>query len=207
MGLSKPQIIGLSVLGAILLASATSKNFLTIPNTSFSRNDSNFVDRNNAPDAKLFIASSESDSQKAINEINSYRKVNGKSPINYSTKAYQLAMARAKDMNQYNYFDYTNPQTKLCADTMKLEYGFKPQEYLSESLYRYVPRGANIGIAEPKTLSDATREWIEHQKNEVNSNFLFNYHLAGAVGCDGNKCVFLGLNGEGYGKGCATARG
>ncbi|OYQ66050.1 hypothetical protein B9G53_05695 [Pseudanabaena sp. SR411] len=207
MGLSKPQIIGLSVLGAILLASATSKNFLTIPNTSFSRNDSNFVDRNNAPDAKLFIVSSESDSQKAINEINSYRKVNGKSPINYSTKAYQLAMARAKDMNQYNYFDYTNPQTKLCADTMKLEYGFKPQEYLSESLYRYVPRGANIGIAESKTLSDATREWIDYQKNDVNSNFLFNYHLAGAVGCDGNKCVFLGLNGEGYGKGCATARG
>lgn len=208
MGLSKPQVIGFSILGALLLASATSKNFLTTPNTSLSRNDSNFVDRNNAPDAKLFIVSSESDSQKAVNEINSYRKANGKSPINYSTKTYQLAMARAKDMNQNNYFDYTNPQTKICVDTMKLEYAFKPNEYLAEGIFRYVPKAVNAGITTTKTLSEATREWIEidYQRGDANSVFLFNYYLAGAIGCDGNKCVFLGLNEEGYGKGCITKK-
>ncbi len=207
MGLTKPQIIGLSIVVATLWAGASFNNFLTMSNPSRSGNDSNFADRNNVPDAKLFIVTSEDESKKAINEINIYRKKNGNSPINYSTKAYQLSLARAKDMNQYNYFDSTNPQTKLCADTMKLDYGFKPKEYLSESLFRYVPRDINVGIA-TKTLSEATREWIEidHQKRDVNSNFLFNYHLAGAVGCDGNKCVFLGLNEEGFGKGCATTR-
>lgn len=209
MGLSKPQIIGLSILGVALLASVTSKNFPNISNASISLNDSDLVDRSNAPDAKLFIVTSESESQKAINEINSYRKANGKSPINYSTKAYQLATARAKDMNQYEYFDSTNPKTKLCTDSMKLEYGFNPKEYLSESIYRYVPRSINVGIEQTRTLSDATREWIElvkNQRKDFSSNFLFNYHLAGAVGCDRNKCVFLGLNAKGYGKGCITKK-
>ncbi|MCY7334232.1 MAG: CAP domain-containing protein [Pseudanabaena sp. CAN_BIN31] len=210
MRLSKPQIIGLSIVGVALLASANSKNLLTSPNPLLSRNNSNFVDKSNAPDANLFIVSSEDESKKAINEINRYRKENGKSPINYSTKAYKLAVARAKDMNQYNYFAYTNPQTKLCTDNMKFEYGFQSKEYLSDSIYKYVPVGVNIGIAGTKTLSDATREWIDYlknQKKEFDSNFLFNYHLAGAVGCDGNKCVFLGLNAEGYGKGCITKKG
>jgi len=207
MGLTKPQIIGLSIVGAAIWASASSNNLTSMPNFSHSRNGSNFVDKNNAPDAQLFIVTSEDESQKAIKKINSYRKENGKSPINYSTKAYQLALARAKDMNQYNYFDYTNPQTKLCTDIMKLNYGFETKEFLAESIYRYVPIGPNVGTLVAKTLSDATHEWIDYQKGEINSVFLFNYYLAGAVGCDGNKCVFLGLNEEGYGKGCATKKG
>ncbi len=204
MGLSKPQIIGLSILGITLLASATAKNSITTPNPSLSRNNSDFLDKSDAPDANLFIVTSEDESKRAINEINRYRKENGKPPINYSTKAYQLATARAKDMNQYDYFDNTNPKTKLCTDSMKLEYGFNPKEYLSESLYRYIPRSINVGMEQTRTLSDATHEWIEHVKNQskdFSSNFLFNYHVAGAVGCDRNKCVFLGLNAEGYGKG------
>ena len=207
MSLNKSQIIGLSIIGGVILASANSQNLLTNSNFPLTRNNSNFVDKNNAPDAHLLILTSEDESKKAIAEINSYRKRNGKSPINYSTKAYQLAIARAKDMNQYSYFDYTNPQTKLCTDSMKSGYGFQSKEYLAESIYRYVPIGANLGISETKTLSSAISEWIDYQKGEVNSAFLFNYYLAGAVGCDGNKCVFLGLNEEGYGKGCSLKKG
>ncbi|WP_055075276.1 CAP domain-containing protein [Pseudanabaena sp. 'Roaring Creek'] len=165
----------------------------------------NAGEKKNPPDAIVFIAVSEEESKKAIKQINEYRKKNGKPPINYSSKAYNLAMARAKDMNQYNYYDFTNPQTNLCTDKIKEQYGFKPTEYLAESLNKYSAIGVNVR-PEAKTLSQVTIEWIDEYiaKRTIDENFLYDKHLAGAVGCDGNKCVFLGLNEEGFGKDCVT---
>ena len=71
MGLSKPQTIGLVVLGIGLLGSFISKS-PPAQNPLLTRN--NNIDRSNAPDAQVFIISSEDQSKEAIKEINKYRK-------------------------------------------------------------------------------------------------------------------------------------
>jgi len=208
VSISTQQAIGLSILGGALYASYAMNKPVAPQKTSEnlfpSRNNQNYTDRDNAPDANLIIFSSEEDSKKAIGDINNVRKRSGLTPLNYSAKAYKLATARARDMNQYNYFDFTNPQTKSCTDNMKLEFGFTSQEFLAESNIRYVPIGANIGSAN-KSLSEVSKKWVE--ENTINDqNFLFPQHVAGAIGCDGNKCVFLALNYAGYGRGCGIKK-
>jgi hypothetical protein len=193
--MTNQQVIGLSILGLALFVSY--KSIITNQNSSI-------ANRDGSPDANVVIFSPESDSKKAINDINEVRKKSGLATLNYSAKAYQLATARAKDMNQYNYFDFTNPQTKSCTDTMKTGFGFTNEEFLAESNIRYVPVGANIG-ASTKNVSEVSREWAE-ERAQVDPNFLFPKHVAGAVGCDGNKCVFLALNYAGYGKGCGLKK-
>ena len=200
MGLSKQQAIGIGILALSLLASTVSNNTTKPP---FSNNQ-RLASRDNDPDANLIIISTEDDSKRAIKDINTFRKKSGLSSLNYSTKAYQLATARAKDMNQYNYFNFTNPQTKSCADTMKSGFGFTNEEFLAESNIRYVPVGANVG-GSTKTVGEVSKEWLEDGAN-ADPNFLFPQHVAGAVGCDGNKCVFLALNYSGYGKGCGVRK-
>ncbi len=201
MGLSTQQAIGLGILGFAIYVSAVANKQASPP---FSNNQ-NLANRDNAPDAKVIIVSTENDSKKAINDINLIRKKAGLSPLNYSTKAYQLATARAKDMNQYNYFDFTNPKTKSCTDNMKGSFGFTTEEYLGESNIRYVPIGVtNVGLS-TKNLSEVSKEWAEEALTN-DPNLLFPQHVAGAVGCDGNKCVFLALNYSGYGKGCGVKK-
>lgn len=200
MGLSTQQTIGLGILGVSIWLSTVSNKTANPPLP----NNQSLVNRDTSPDAHLIIISTEDDSKRAINDINTFRKKSGLLGINYSTKAYQLATARAKDMNQYNYFDFTNPQTKSCTDTMKSGFGFTNEESLAESNIRYVPIGANIG-GSTKTVSEVSREWVE-ESAKTDPNFLFAKHIAGAVGCDGNKCVFLALNYAGYGKGCGVKK-
>ena len=151
----------------------------------------------------VMILSSEDESKKAIQEINRIRKSYGKPPINHSTKAYNLALARAKDMNQYGYYDHTNPNTKTCADTMKSDYGFSNKEYLAENINTYVKVGAGVTLS-MQTMSDSITGWMNSRGHRF--NLLYDMHLAGAVACDRNKCVFLGLNSEGFGKGCHAAK-
>ncbi|WP_055077660.1 CAP domain-containing protein [Pseudanabaena sp. 'Roaring Creek'] len=202
--MTKQQAIAIGILGFVVYISYVNNKDISRPPSLGNGNQSIAVDKNNAPDANVVIFSPEEDSKKAINDINEVRKRSGLTPLNYSTKAYQLATARAKDMNQYNYFDFTNPQTKTCTDNMKLGFGFTSEEFLAESNIRYVPVGANIG-ASTKNVSEVSREWAE-QMASSDQNFLFPNHVAGAVGCDGNKCVFLALNYSGYGKGCRVKR-
>ena len=202
MALTNQQIIGISILGLALYASY--QNSKNIPPQSTLRDRNQTLDKNNSPDANVVIVSSENDSKKAIEDINNVRKKSGLNPMNYSTKAYQLATARAKDMNQYSYFDFTNPQTKSCTDNMKTSFGFTNEEFLAESNIRYVPVGLNIGIS-TKNLSEVSKEWAE-EVARTDPNFLYPQHVAGAVGCDGNKCVFLSLNYSGYGKGCGLKK-
>ena len=204
MRLSNPQIIGLVILGISIYTSCAANNNISprsnLVNTSSLQSNQSITDKDNAPDASMAILSSEDDSKKAIQSINEVRAKAGKSPLNYSTKAYNLAIARAKDMNKDVYFDFTNPKTKTCTDNMKLGFGFSGEEYLAESIYRYVPVGANLGFT-TKSSSEVTKEWVEESAT-TDGNFLYPTHVAGAVGCDANKCVFLALNYSGYGKGC-----
>jgi uncharacterized protein YkwD len=202
MALTNQQIIGVGILGLAIYVSYTA-NKNTSPQSLLdggSPRNQSLIDKNNAPDAKVVVISTENDSKQAIQNINEVRKKAGKNPLNYSSKAYNLAIAIAKDMNQYGYFDFTNPKTKTCADNMKLGFGFTNEEYLAQSIYRYVPIGANVGF-ETKNVSQVAKEWVEGAIS-TDQNFLYPQHVAGAVGCDENKCVFLALNYSGYGKGC-----
>ncbi|WP_055075027.1 CAP domain-containing protein [Pseudanabaena sp. 'Roaring Creek'] len=159
---------------------------------------------NYMPEASgVVIFSSEDESKKAIQEINDLRKAYGKPPINYSTKAYNLALARAKDMNQYGYYDHMNPKTKTCADTMKIDYGFSDKDYLAENINTYVSTGPGMALS-VQTMSDSIKGWMNSRGHRF--NLLYDMHVAGAVACDLNKCVFLGLNSEAFGKGCHTAK-
>ena len=186
--------IGFVILGgALLLAAATNAKYSGQKNL------------NHVPQAYgVVIPSSEDLSKKAVQEINTIRKKYGKPPINYSSKAYALAMARAKDMNQYGYYDHMNPETKTCADTMKFSYGFKDDDYLAENLNTYVATGGDSSSISVQTMSDSIEGWMESRGHRF--NLLYKMHLAGAVACDKNKCVFLGLNHEQFGKGCHTAK-
>ena len=192
-----------SVLGGFIFAGCANIPINTSP--LISRNISYVGGKEYAPDAQVFIVNSEDESKKAIQIINQFRKKNKQPPINYSSNVYKIATARAKDMTEYKYYDFTNPQTNLCTEKIKANYGFKPEEYLAESLNNYVAIGVNVR-SEAKTLSQVTQEWIdEYEKtNTTDQNFLFDKHVAGAVGCDGSKCVFLGLNAEGFGRECVT---
>ncbi|ELS32795.1 MULTISPECIES: CAP domain-containing protein [Pseudanabaena] len=185
--------IGLFILGGAILLAAISSN------KQLDRKSLDYL-----PEATgVVIFSSEDESKKAIQEINSIRKAYGKPPINYSSKAYNLAVARAKDMNEYRYYDHTNPKTKTCADTMKFDYGFTSSDYLAENINTYVNTGGGAALS-VQTMSDSIKGWMNSRGHRY--NLLFDMHVAGAVGCDGNKCVFLGLNAEKFGEGCHTAK-
>lgn len=192
MALSNEQTIGLVILlGALALSTATN----------------NKLDRKtleSLPEAfGVAILSSEDESKKAIQEINQIRKSYGRTPINYSSQVYALALARAKDMNEYGYYDHTNPKTQTCADTMKASYGFDPSDYLAENINTYVAVGG-VSSMKLETMSDSIKAWMDSRGHRY--NLLYSMHLAGAVACDGNKFVFLGLNKKELGKGCHTGK-
>ncbi len=194
--MNNQQVVGLILIGIVGLAAVSANKNLVNSEQPIQRHRS----LDNAPDATVFITTSEAESQKAITLINEHRKKHGKFRLDYSPKTYKLAVARAKDMNQFNYFETTNPKTKACADNLKTQFGFSNKENVLENSIRYVPDGANIG-ATTKNLIDVVSEWVADPNN--NSNFLFDHHVAGAIGCDGNKCVFIGLNQSGYRQICS----
>ena len=194
MPVSKEQSTGLWILGGVLLFSVVVANNKPLDRKTL----------NSMPEATgVVIFSSESESKKAIEEINQIRQSYGKPPINYSTKAYNLAIARARDMNEYRYYDHMNPKTKTCADTMKLNYGFSSKDYLAENINTYVNVSGSFALS-VQTMSDSIKGWMNSRGHRY--NLLYDMHVAGAVGCEGNKCVFLGLNTERFGEGCHTAK-
>ena len=198
--MNNQQVVGLIIIGIVgLLAVSANKNLVSPELPSQPNQRSRSLD--NAPDATVFISTSEVESQKAINLINEHRKKYGKLRLDFSPKTYKLAVARAKDMNQFDYFGMTNPKTKTCSDTLKTQFGFSDKEFVVENYIRYIPTGANIGAA-TKSLTDVVAEWLTDTSN--GANFIFDHHVAGAVGCDGNKCVFIGLNQSGYRQSCST---
>ncbi|MEM9924658.1 MAG: hypothetical protein AAF915_13050 [Cyanobacteria bacterium P01_D01_bin.50] len=44
------------------------------------------------------------------------------------------AVARAKDMSKYKYYDHINPHNGDCPDKMKEEYGLSQNEYVAENI-------------------------------------------------------------------------
>lgn len=132
------------------------------------------------------------ESKHNLKYINQIRTEKGRSQIHFDERAYDLALARVRDVKEYDYFDHTNPFTGTCPYTMKSSFGFSSNEYLAENL--------SDGIYSPNTATDL---WMTSQGHRY--NLLFSEHIGGATVCEGGTCVFLGLNNDHFGDGCSTA--
>lgn len=140
-------------------------------------------------------------SQQVMEYINKLREQNGKQQISWDRRAYQLAMARARDMRENDYLDHTNPKTGTCPYNMKRKYGFAEDEDVAENAF---------GSPEPiptkcvrlldGTMQEPINDWMTSRGHRY--NLMYDDHIAGAVGCYKNMCTFLGVNRVGFAKEC-----
>jgi len=141
----------------------------------------------------LKSASRPSDSSDALAYLNQLREQNGKKPLYFDERLYNLSIVRARDMQQYEYLAYVNPRTGTCANSLKTLYGLSADDNVVESAYGQW-NGYTRGIE---------REAIDSWMNEPgNRNQLLGNYSAGAVSCSGGYCSFLGLNNERTGTEC-----
>lgn len=146
---------------------------------------------------------SEDDARGAVQYVNEIRGRYGRSEIAFDERVYGLAIARATDMRQRNYYDHTSP-TGDCPDKMKATYGFSPDEYVAENIIGSAEYSEEpLTKIEVKPVTDAIDAWMDSRGHRY--NLLYDEHIAGAVGCYKNMCVFLGLNHNRFGKGCYKA--
>ncbi len=111
-----------------------------------------------------------------FDKINEYREQNKKFRILWSDDAYRLADFRASDMVKRNYFSRTAPDGKTVSDYI----GF--YNFYSSSAW-----GENLC----KGCSDPTQTWIE---NDGHKEILLGGWGRGAVACESDICVFIGIN-------------
>jgi len=143
----------------------------------------------------LKSASRQSDSSDALAYLNQIREQNGKKPLFFDERLYNLSLVRAQDMQQYEYLAYVNPRTGTCANSLKTRYGLSIDENVVESAYGQW-NGYTRGIEK-----QAIDSWI---KEPGNKNQLLGNYSAGSVSCSGGYCSFIGLNYERTGNECQT---
>jgi len=124
------------------------------------------------------------ESKQAVLYLNRLRAAEGESPLLFDNRAYDLALARAQDMAEYKYLNYTNPKTGSSTLALKRSYGFAPNESLIETLYgqwtSYVP-----GIE-----TQAIDSWMMDSGNRQR---LFFNQTAGAIACYKGYCSYIGI--------------
>ncbi|MDI9632828.1 MAG: NERD domain-containing protein [Methanolinea sp.] len=124
------------------------------------------------------------ESRHAILYLNRLRVAEGASPVLFDERAYGLALARARDMAEYRYLDYTNPVTGSSALALKRGHGFSLNETLIETLYgqwtTYIP-----GIE-----TQAIDSWMMDAGNRQR---LFFNQTAGAIACYKGYCSYIGV--------------
>jgi len=124
------------------------------------------------------------DSQQAIIYLNRFRVAEGILPIAYDGRAYSLALARAEDMADFKYLNYTNPQTGSSALALKRWHGFSENETLLETLY-----GQWTGYT-PGIERQAIDAWITDSGNRQR---LFFAQISGAIACSEGYCSYIGV--------------
>lgn len=144
---------------------------------------------------------SQDDSIHAIDYINTIRSNNGETPIKFDQRAFNLGLARAKDMYDYGYLDHVNPQTQTCSYSIKSQFGFAQDEYLAENA---------LGYETKQAITNSNGEYHQNIDSWMGDtghkmNLLYYNHYAGAYACYGSQCVFEGVNHDQYGLGCHTA--
>jgi uncharacterized protein YkwD len=124
------------------------------------------------------------DSQQAIIYLNGVRVNNGKAPVPFEPDAFDLAMARAQDMNQYSYLGYSNPGTGASASGMQEIHGIDPPERVQESVYGQW-NGYTYGIE-----IQAIDSWLSDRGNQER---LMDPYKGAAIACSGGYCSFIGV--------------
>ena len=129
----------------------------------------------------------------SFSTLNEVRKQEGKKSISWDERAYNLAVARSKDMYERNYFDHVTPEGE-CVDDFKREYGFKSSEFLAENAggMSYYSKGSVAG-----NCDEALDGWLDSRGHRY--NLLYTTHKSGAIGCYYEICIFLGVNNDGFG--------
>jgi uncharacterized protein YkwD len=146
--------------------------------------------------------SGKSEAIQALAYVNELRQQYGRSPLQWDDRVYALAMARAKDMNAYHYYDHTNPVTGACPFNMKGQYGLTDSEFATENISGYETKPMFYRVQQ-RFVKDAVDDWLYSRGHRF--NLLYKEHTAGAIACDKDKCVFLGVNRHHYGADCTIA--
>lgn len=192
------SIVSDIVVGGLIIFATVVLIFLIIaPNFSIFMESHNIV----ADSAKQMLSipteTTIEKSQKSLDYINDKRVTFGKSQLIFDVRLYNLAKARAEDLETYGYFDSTNPITGSCAWSMKSTYGINNNENVVESLYN-VQISIDKKPMERRAYTDdiektAIDSWMSGKFDSLNPNYPNN--IAGAIYCSKNSnCVFLGLN-------------
>lgn len=124
------------------------------------------------------------ESQQSIIYLNRLRIAEGEGPIAFESRAYDLALARSRDMAEYRYLNYTNPVTGSSALALKRFYGFPDNESVIETLY-----GQWTGYT-PGIERQAIDAWITDTGNR--QRLLFDQR-SGAVACVDGYCSYIGV--------------
>ena len=112
----------------------------------------------------------------SFDKINEYREQNKKYRILWSDDAYRLADFRASDMVKRNYFSHTTPDGKTVSDYIG-KYNFYSSSAWGENLC--------------KDCSDPVQTWI---RSADHREILLGGWGKGAVACESDICVFIGVN-------------
>lgn len=127
------------------------------------------------------------DVRKALDQVNAFRKRNGRAPVTYDNRAYRLAKARLRDLNRHHYFAHVNPRTGASPATMKSAFGFTSSEYAAENLF---------GGGQSGDFHRAIRAWI---KSPLHRRNLLWDHQGFAIASYRGNVVFIGINRSGLG--------
>ena len=114
-------------------------------------------------------------SMKSFDDINKFRQDNLKFKILWSEDVYNLAKFRAEDMVKRRYFSHITPDGKDVSDYLGY-YNF----YLDSSW------GENIC----QNCNNPTTDWINSPRHQ---EILLTGWGKGAVACESNICVFIGV--------------
>lgn len=144
----------------------------------------------------------EKESMNAIEYVNQLRKQNGKEPISWDPRVYQLALAWTENMYENSFFDHTNPETGECPFTMKSAYGLQKHEFVADNVGALMYSDGLFTYYTPN-FKQQVDNWMDSRGHRY--NLLYDHHKAGAYACTGGACTFMGLNNFKFGAGCSTA--
>jgi len=147
---------------------------------------SSFLDNSGSQDSVTPSNSNNNTTEKITNpipapkdifdKINEYREQNKKYKILWSDDAYRLTDFRASDMVKRNYFSHTTPDGKTVSDYIG-KYNFYSDSAWGENLC--------------KGCSDPIQTWIGSADDK---KVLLGGWGKGAVACESDICVFIGVN-------------
>lgn len=132
----------------------------------------------------LDYTTNKSSGEAALARINTFRSSEDYEPLIFDGRAYDLAVARARDMVVYNYANGTNPITGARLSDFRVTHGL-----VDEGLVEVAAGGP--------TVVNGCVEWRDGDPREVINNLWsreFPVNLTrGAVGCYQDRCVFVGI--------------